>query len=155
MKSFTAILALALFVAIPAMAEETPEQIVTQLQAAYDANTKAMDAGKIDEFMALFAEDYIGKVPPDAILDREQIRDIVINEMTQTRRAHFTYQVENVEFVEAEGGKRETVATVLQVIVNEAIDRQGKKVKKSLKLRFKDTVVKNGDQWQIRIREPQ
>lgn len=158
MKSFTAILALALLAAIPAMAEETPEQIVTQLQVTYETNMKAMDDGNIDAFMALYAEDYIGRIPPDGTFDRDQIREIASGEMKQNRRARIKYTVENVEFVavESEGGKRrEIVASVLQTIMNEAIDRQGNPVKKSLKVRFKDTVVKNGDQWQIRIREPQ
>ena len=155
MKSFVAVLALVAAAALPVMAaEETPEQIVSQLQVAYDQNTKAMDDGNIDAFMTLFAEDYVGKVPPDGQFDKEQVREIVLGEMKQTRRARGTYVVENVEFVDA-GGKREIVATVLQTIVNEAIDRQGKKVKKSLKVRYHDTVVKNGTTWQIKLREPQ
>lgn len=158
MKLFSALLALAVFAAIPATAAETPEQIIPQLQAAYDQNTKAMDDGNIDAFMTLFAEDYVGIVPPDGKFDREQVREIAAGEMKQNRRARSTYTIENVEFVEvdAEGGKRtDIVATVLQTIVNEALDRQGKKVKKTLKVRFRDTVAKNGAGWQIKLREPQ
>jgi len=158
MKLLSALLALAVFAALPAMAAETPEQIIPQLQAAYDQNTKAMDDGNIDAFMVLFAEDYAGMIPPDGKFDRDQVREIAAGEMKQTRRARSTYTIENVEFVEvdAEGGKRtDTVATVLQTIVNEALDRQGKKVKKTLKVRFRDTVAKNGASWQIKLREPQ
>ena len=155
MKSFALLLVLAITAALPAIADETPEQIVTQLQAAYDQNTKAMDDGNIDDFMMLFADDYVGKIPPDGQFDKEQVRELVLTEIKQSRRAHYIYTVENVEFVDGEGGKRETVATVLQTIVNEAVDRQGQKVKKTLKVRFKDSVVKTGASWQIKLREPQ
>lgn len=158
MKLFSTLLALAVFAVLPAMAAETPEQIIPQLQADYDQNTKAMDEGNIDAFMALYADDYAGIVPPDGKFDREQIREIATGEMKQTRRARSTYTIENVEFVQVdvEGGKRtDVVATVLQTIVNEALDRQGKKVKKTLKVRFRDTVAKNGADWQIKLREPQ
>jgi len=158
MKSLTAILALVVFATLPAMAEETPEQIMPQLQSAYDQNTKAMDETNIDAFMALFADDYVGKIPPAGSFDREQIREIATGEMKHGRRARSTYVIEKVELVnvDTDGGKRrEIVATVLQSIVNEAIDREGKKVRKSLEVRFRDTVVKNGANWQISVREPQ
>lgn len=158
MKKLTALLSLAVFAVLPAMAESTPEELVPQLQAAYDQNTKAMDDGDIDAFMELFAESYAGVVSADERLDREQVREIALAEMKQSRRIRSTYSVENVELVEvdADGGRRtEIVATVLQMIVDETVDRQGKKVRKSLKVHHRDTFAKNGASWQILVRESQ
>lgn len=158
MKKLTALLSLAVFAVLPAMAESTPEELVPQLQAAYDQNTKAMVDGDIDAFMELFAEGFVGVVSADENLDREQIREFALAEMKQSRRARSTYSVEKVELVEvdADGGRRtEIVATVLEMSVDEAVDRQGKKVRKSLKVHHRDTFAKNGASWQILVREYQ
>lgn len=158
MKKLTALLSLAVFAVLPAMAESTPEELVPQLQAAYDQNTKAMVDGDIDAFMELFAEGYVGVDSADERLDREQVREIALTEMKLPRRARSTYSVEKVELVEvdADGGRRtEIVASVLQMIVDETVDRQGKKVRKSLKVHYRDTFAKNGASWQILVRESQ
>lgn len=156
MKKLTALLSFAVFAVLPALAEPTAEEIVPQLQAAYDQNTEAMDKGDIDAFMELFAEGYAGVGSADERLDREQVREIALAEMKPPRHAWSTYSVEKVDLVEvdADGGKRtEIVATVLQTTVTETSDRQGKKIRKSLKVHYRDTVAKNGASWQILVRE--
>ncbi|MCM2314130.1 MAG: nuclear transport factor 2 family protein [Thermoanaerobaculia bacterium] len=158
MKMLTALLTFSIFTILPAMAEPASREIVSQLQAAYDQNTKAMDDGDIDAFMELFAESYVGDVSADERLDREQVREIALAEMNQPRRARSTYSVEKVDLVEvdADGGTRtEIVATVLQTTVDETVDRQGKKVRKTLKVHYRDTFAKNGTNWQILLRESQ
>lgn len=152
MKKLTALLSFAVFAVLPAMAESAPEELVRELQAAYDQNTKAMDDGDLDAFMELFAEGYVAVVSADERLDREQVRELASAEMERARRPRSTYSVQKVDFID--GGRRtELVATVLQTIVNETVDRQGKKVRKSLKVHYRDTFAKHGASWQITLRE--
>ncbi len=159
MKSIRTMLAVLVVVcSFPALAEDTAEPTLKeQLQRAYDQSQKALDKNNVDGYMALFADDY-STIAAGYKVTREQARALAEATVKRPKRASITTVIDKVEEVEVtvDGDKRtETVATVFQTIENEAVDREGKTVKKSLKLTFRDTVVKNGDSWQVQLRVPQ
>lgn len=159
MKPIRTMLAVLVVVcAFPAFAEDTAEPTLKeQLQRAYDQSQKALDKNNVDGYMALFADDY-STIAAGYKVTREQARAMAEATVKRPKRVLITTVVDKVEEAEVtvDGEKRtETVATVFQTLENEAVDREGKKFKKSLKMTFRDTLVKNGDSWQVRLRVPQ